>query len=178
MYKIIKLVKNNRRQLFFILICIIFLILAKKYFFMVFFILLNYFILWLKFGVGFDSPIEVISFATFMCSYVYGPLEGFIVAASSLVAVSFAGRMKISKLSTNIILFLIVGLVQLLKNINIVFAGFYILIFKYFLDAFFYLVIYRDGDYFRKIPSKLVNFIFWTAIYLRFGATIASLMAL
>jgi len=176
--KFFKLLKENNRQFLFLFVCVIFLILAKKYFFMSLFILLNYFVLWLKFGIGFDSPIEVISFGTFMSSYVYGPLEGVIVAGSSLVAISLTGRIKISKLSTNVILFMIAGLTQLLRNVNVSTAGILILVFKYSFDAFFYLVIYRDADYFRKIPTKLVNALFWVLIYLRFGQNIVSLMAL
>jgi hypothetical protein len=160
----------------FIALSLLALLFARKYFFISLFILANYFILWLKYGYGLDSPIEIISFGTFMCSYIYGTKEAMIVASSSIIAVSLAGRMKTSKLVTQTIMFLIAFIGPLLRIFQVPVAGLLILGMKYLLDFIANVLVLRDSDYFRKIPQKSVNLVFWVIIYLRFAEEIASLM--
>jgi len=107
---------------FFIILLLIFLF-KKKLFFLALFIFLNWFILYMKLGLGIDSPVEVITFGTFMAGYVYGPAEGLIISGSSLIAISVTGRIKFDKIVINFILFIIAFVAQYLRFMNVALAG-------------------------------------------------------
>jgi len=178
MSKYKNLVNKHKRFIVLTLVTLVLILIAKKFFFVTLFIFLNYFVLWMKFGMGFDSPIEVISFATFMCSYVYGPVEGMIVAGSSLIAISLTGRMNTSKLFNNLVYFIIAYLVQFFRGFDIALAGIGFLIGRYVIDAVWNLVLLRNSDYMRKIPNKIINFVFYVLVYFSFSHGLASLMRL
>jgi hypothetical protein len=176
--KIVNIIGKHRTNLIFVTLSFLALLFAKRYFFISFFILANYFILWLKYGYGLDSPIEIISFGTFMCSYIYGTKEAMIVAGSSLIALSLTGRMKTSKLITQSILFLIAFIGPLFRIFQVPIAGLLILCVKYFFDILINIIFLHDIEYFKKIPQKSINIIFWIIIYLRFADNIANLMTI
>ncbi|MBD3204640.1 hypothetical protein GF327_10195 [Candidatus Woesearchaeota archaeon] len=148
----------------------------KKIFILLFFIFLNWFILYMKRGYGIKSPFEVITFATFMSAYVYGPIEGLIVSGSSLVSISITGRIKFDKILTNTILFLIAFIAPYFRGINVALAGIGMLIFRYILDFILNFLILKDSDYFRKIPTRAINFFFWIFFYSSFGEIFVNLM--
>jgi len=169
--------QSNKAYLLIFFIGLVMLILAKKYFFIVLFIMLNFFVLWMKHGIGFDSPVEVISFGVFMLAYKYSTMEALILLATDLIALSLTTRISFTKLSTTFSLFIIALSSPLLKVIPLPIAGILALAFRYIIDMIWNLIIMRNADYYRKIPQKIINSVFWVIFYLRFGEAFARLMA-
>lgn len=148
----------------------------KRVFAVLLFMYLNYFILSLKLKYGIDSPLEVITFATFFSSYAYGVAYGIIVSLSSLVAITLAGRANFYKLFTNVILVLIAVFVPFLKQIPFIYLGIFVLAFRYVVDILYNLVVRDERDYIRKLPAKALNLLFWLYFYLNFGEIFYSLV--
>ena len=106
----------------------------------------------------------------------YGPAEGLIISGSSLIAISVTGRIKFDKIVINFILFIIAFVAQYLRFMNVALAGILILLLRYILDFSFNLLVLQDSAYVRKIPDRLINFLFWFLFYTSFGSAIADLM--
>jgi hypothetical protein len=171
-----KFLKNNKTSLFLLILSFLLLLFAKRFFFICLFIFLNYLILWMKFGIGIDSPIEVISFGTFMLAYKYSSGAAFVLLVSDIIALAITTRIKIDKLITVFSLFIIALSSPLLKEISLPLAGILALAFKYLIDIIWNWVIMKNDEYYGKIPQKVINSVFWIIFYIRFGDGFASLM--
>ncbi|MCM2325504.1 MAG: hypothetical protein NDI94_03510 [Candidatus Woesearchaeota archaeon] len=158
-------------------IILAFFFINRKLFFMSLFIFLNYVTLAFKLKYGFDFPIEVISLGTFMCGYIYGPMEGMIIAASSFVNLGLTGRLSVHKTVNNLLLVIIGLFAHLFSHVPIAYAGIGFLLVRYLLDTIFNLVMLSNVDYFRKIPKRAFNVLFYIYLYLGFGQAIAAIMA-
>ena len=176
--KIYQRIGERKKLLILMAVLLLSLFLAKKLFFVVFFIVLNYLVLWLKTGMGIDSPIEVISLGTFMCGYTYGPLEGMVVALSSLVSIIMTGRINISKLYTNAVLVLIGYVAHYFVFFDISIVGISFLVARYMMEYFVHLVIFNNTEIIGKLPEKIINLIFHAIFYLSYAKILYGIMAI
>jgi hypothetical protein len=131
----------------------------------------------MKFGIGIDSPIEVITFGIFMLAYKYSTAEALMLLATDIIALGITGRFKIDKLFTTIALLVIALCVPFINNLPLTILAICVLLFRYVVDFIGNLFILRNDDFITKLPQKIINAFFWVLFYLRFGEAFANLMA-
>lgn len=168
------------KQLIFANVVLIVLIFYKKLFFMALFAILNWWVLSIKPKYGFHSPIEVMSFGTIMCGYVYGTLAAILVASSSVIALVMTARLEVDKIIVNVIVFFIGYLAHIAYTLNIpiFIAGPALLAVRYIIEFTVKLGFLGDASQTRHLPLEAMNLIFYIVIYSSFGETLIKLMSM
>ncbi|MBT3721072.1 hypothetical protein HOG47_05455 [archaeon] len=168
----------NKQVIVYLLLIFLSIFFFKKFFFVVLYIILNFIVLNFRRWTGIKLPIEVISFATTMAGYVYGPAEAIIVVSSSWISILFSARVGVRILFSQFLLYFLGYFVSFFSNLPIKFVGIGFLLVRYMIQMTFEMYYVGTMKAVHQIPRRIFNFVFWVFIYLSFGDFIVHIMKL